>query len=94
MDKKLGMPNKTWEEIYDASSVVHFTGSKPTIDCTLDAIKAKKGASDPRFFAIYERYFSLASDTSRKVVPPQLRKSSTFDQAFAAFATTTVTHVD
>ena len=60
MDKKLGMPNKTWEEIYNASSVVHFTGLKPTIDRTLDAIKAKKGASDPRFFAIYERYFSLA----------------------------------
>jgi hypothetical protein len=62
MDKKLGMPNKTWEEIYNASSVVHFTGLKPTIDRTLDAIKAKKKNSDPRFFAIYERYFSLASN--------------------------------
>jgi len=34
------------------------------------------------------------ADTSRKVVSRQLWKSSTFDQAFVAFATTTVTHVD
>jgi hypothetical protein len=61
MDRKLGMPNKTWEEIYNASSVVHFTGLKPTIDHTLNAVKAKKGALDPRFFAIHELYFSLVS---------------------------------
>ena len=61
MEKKLGMPGRTWEEIYNATSLMHFTGIKPTNTRTLDAIKQQKGGADPRFFAIYERYFSIAS---------------------------------
>lgn len=61
MDRKLGMPNKTWYEIYDAASIVHFTGLKPYLDRTMEEIQRKKRNADPRFFAIYERYFTLAS---------------------------------
>ena len=61
MDRKLGMPNKTWYEIYDAAHIVHFTGLKPYLDRTMEEIRAKKWDADPRFFAIYERYFTLAS---------------------------------
>mmetsp|Transcript_36362 Transcript_36362/g.82924 ORF Transcript_36362/g.82924 Transcript_36362/m.82924 type:complete len:389 (-) Transcript_36362:121-1287(-) len=61
MEKKLGMPNKSWEEIYNATSVIHFTGLKPNLEKTLDMIKRKKPKSDSRFYAIYERYFTLAS---------------------------------
>lgn len=62
MNYKLGMPNKTWYEIYDAASIVHFTGLKPYLDRTMEEIKGKKSNADPRFFAIYERYFTLASN--------------------------------
>lgn len=62
MDRKLGMPNKTYYEIYDAASIVHFTGLKPYLDRTMREIRGKKSGADPRFFAIYERYFSLASN--------------------------------
>ena len=61
MEKKLGMPGRNWEEIYNATSLMHFTGIKPTNTRTLDAIKQQKGGANPRFFAIYERYFSIAS---------------------------------
>mmetsp|Transcript_24692 Transcript_24692/g.40475 ORF Transcript_24692/g.40475 Transcript_24692/m.40475 type:complete len:150 (-) Transcript_24692:990-1439(-) len=71
LPKKLGMPNKTWEEIYNASSIIHFTRDKPTIYRTLVAIKNKVPGADPRFYAIYERYFSLAS----KVCPSGERYS-------------------
>ncbi|EJK68583.1 hypothetical protein THAOC_10222 [Thalassiosira oceanica] len=72
MEKKLGMPNKSWEEIYNATSVIHFTGLKPNLEKTLDMIKRKKPKSDSRFYAIYERYFTLASQmaySTRKGLP-------------------------
>lgn len=62
MSRKLGMPNKSWYEIYDAASIVHFTGLKPYLDRSMEDVMRKKRDADPRFLAIYERYFSLASN--------------------------------
>mmetsp|Transcript_32821 Transcript_32821/g.57346 ORF Transcript_32821/g.57346 Transcript_32821/m.57346 type:complete len:377 (+) Transcript_32821:160-1290(+) len=79
MTKKLGMPNKSWEEIYNATSIIHFTGRKATIDTTMSKIKRSKPNADPRFYAIYERYFSLASN----VCPwEKFSESHTYDKYF------------
>lgn len=72
MSQKLGMPNRTWEEIYNATSIVHFTGDKPTIERNMATMKRKRPTADPRFFAIFERYYSLAA----KVCPSRERYSA------------------
>ena len=63
MSNKLGMPNKTWYEIYDAASIIHFTLLKPVRYRSLEELKMEKPEDiiDPRYYAVYERYYSLAS---------------------------------
>jgi lipopolysaccharide biosynthesis glycosyltransferase len=51
----------TRHELFDASQVLHFTPNKPMVERTLTHIKRNRPDADPRYFATFERWFSLAS---------------------------------
>lgn len=51
----------TRHELFDATQVLHFTPNKPMIERTLGHIQRNRPDADPRYYAVFERWFSLAS---------------------------------
>lgn len=49
------------DKVFSSTKVLHFTPNKPMIERSLDNIKRNRPNADPRYYATFERWFTLAS---------------------------------
>eukprot|EP00980_Cylindrotheca_fusiformis_P015036 scaffold4150_cov117-Cylindrotheca_fusiformis.AAC.2 len=51
----------TKQELFEATHVLHFTPNKPMLERSLTHIRRAQPNADPRYYATFEHWFSLAS---------------------------------